>query len=68
MVIDPEDATKVVEIQRSNIEEIHQSATSLMPAGLLDQFNEDEVLDLVAYVLSRGLKKDPRFRKSAQKR
>ncbi|MEI6659081.1 MAG: heme-binding protein [Planctomycetota bacterium] len=68
VVTDPEDATKVVEIQRSTIEEIHQSAASLMPAGLIDQFNEDEVLDLVAYVLSRGLKKDPRFRRSAQKR
>jgi len=68
VVTDPEDATKVVEIQRSTIEEIHQSAASLMPAGLLDQFNEDEVLDLVAYVLSRGVKRDPRFRKSAQKR
>ena len=63
LVIDPEDATKVVTIARSNIEAIHQSATSLMPAGLLDQLNEDEVLDLVAYVLSRGNKKDPRFRK-----
>ena len=68
VVTDPEDATKVVEIQRSSIEEIHQSAASLMPAGLIDQFNEDEVLDLVAYVLSRGVKRDPRFRKSAQKR
>jgi len=68
VVTDPEDATKVVEIQRSTIEEIHQSAASLMPAGLLDQFNEDEVLDLVAYVLSRGVKRDPRFRRSAQKR
>ncbi len=68
VVTDPEDATKVVEIPRSTIEEIHQSAASLMPAGLIDQLNEDEVLDLVAYVLSRGLKKDPRFRKSAQKR
>ena len=68
VVTDPEDATKVVEISRSTIEEIHQSAASLMPAGLIDQFNEDEVLDLVAYVLSRGVKRDPRFRKSAQKR
>jgi hypothetical protein len=34
-----------------------------MPAGLLDQCNEEEVLDLVAYVLSRDKKKDPRFRR-----
>ena len=63
VVTDPEDATKVVTVPRSRIEEIHQSSTSLMPAGLLDQCNEEEVLDLVAYVLSRDKKKDPRFRK-----
>ena len=63
VVTDPEDATKVVDIRRSSIEEIHQSATSLMPAGLLDQCNEEEVLDLVAYVLSRDKQKDPHFRK-----
>jgi hypothetical protein len=39
-----------------------------MPAGLLDQLNEDEVLDLVAYVLARDTKKDPRFRRPAKKR
>jgi hypothetical protein len=32
-----------------------------MPAGLLDQLNEQEVLDLLAYTLSRGNPKDPRF-------
>jgi hypothetical protein len=34
-----------------------------MPRGLLDQLNEREVLDLVAYTLSKGDKNDPRFRK-----
>ncbi|MFM7206853.1 MAG: heme-binding protein [Planctomycetaceae bacterium] len=63
LVTDPEDATKTVTVDRSTIESISQSPTSLMPAGLLDQLNEDEVLDLVAYVLSRGSKKDPRFRR-----
>jgi hypothetical protein len=33
----------------------------------MDQLNESEVLDLVAYVLSRDKKKDPRFRKPAKK-
>jgi len=67
VVTDPEDATKIVEIPRSAIEEITPSTTSLMPAGLMDQLNESEVLDLVAYVLSRDKKKDPRFRKPAKK-
>jgi hypothetical protein len=39
-----------------------------MPAGLLDQLNEDEVLDLVAYVLARDTKQDPRVRRPAKKR
>ena len=67
LVIDPEDATKVLEIARSTIEDIAPSANSLMPAGLLDQLNEAEVLDLVAYVLSRDKKKDPRFHRPAKK-
>jgi hypothetical protein len=36
---------------------------SLMPAGLLDQLNEEEVLDLLAYTLSRGKGNSPLFRK-----
>jgi hypothetical protein len=32
-----------------------------MPAELLDKLNEDEVLDLLAFVLSRGDAKAPMF-------
>jgi putative heme-binding domain-containing protein len=67
IVTDPEDSTKSVEIERSNVEAMTPSATSLMPAGLLDQLNESETLDLVAYVLSRGDKRDPRFAKPRKK-
>jgi putative heme-binding domain-containing protein len=63
IVTDPEDATKFVEIKRSDIEEILPSSESLMPKGLLDQLNETEVLDLLAYTLSRGKKNDGRFKK-----
>jgi putative heme-binding domain-containing protein len=63
IVTDPEDATKFVEIKRSDIEEILPSSESLMPKGLLDQLNETEVLDLLAYTLSRGNKNDGRFKK-----
>jgi putative heme-binding domain-containing protein len=65
VVTDPEDATKFVELARADVEEITTSPVSLMPQGLLDQFNETEVLDLVAYVLSRGKARDPRFKKRA---
>jgi putative heme-binding domain-containing protein len=63
IVTDPEDATKFAEIKREDIEEILPAAESLMPKGLLDQLNEEEVLDLLAYTLARGKPKDPRFKK-----
>lgn len=63
IVTDPEDATKFVRIPRSSIEEIMASPVSLMPSGLLDQLNDEEVLDLLAYSLARGNKKDPRFKR-----
>jgi putative heme-binding domain-containing protein len=66
IVTDPEDVTKCIEIARADVEEITTSPTSLMPQGLLDQLNEAEVLDLLAYVLSRGNEADPRFRKIAR--
>jgi putative heme-binding domain-containing protein len=68
VVTDPENASQSVVIGRSEIDEILPSGTSLMPAGLLDQLNETEVLDLIAYVLSRGSKKDPRFAKPPRQR
>jgi putative heme-binding domain-containing protein len=63
VVTDPEDATKFVRIVRSDVEEITPSAASLMPAGLIDSLNEEEVLDLIAYTLSRGNQRDPRFKR-----
>jgi putative heme-binding domain-containing protein len=63
LVTDPEDATKFAEINRSDIEEILPSGESLMPKGLLDPLNEAEVLDLLAYTLSRGNRNDARFKK-----
>jgi riboflavin biosynthesis pyrimidine reductase len=62
IVTDPEDATKYVEIKRSDIDEIVPAGESLMPKNLLDQLNEREVLDLLAYTLSRGKKNGGRFK------
>lgn len=63
VLTDPEDSTKVVDILKTDIEEIVPSSVSLMPADLLKPLNEDEVLDLLAYLLSRGDKGNPMFRK-----
>jgi putative heme-binding domain-containing protein len=62
IVTDPEDATKFAVISRSDIEAVAPATESLMPRGLLDQLNEEEVLDLLAYTLSRDKPRDPRFR------
>jgi len=67
VVTDPEDATKFVELARSDIEEILPATESLMPKGLLDQLNEREVLDLVAYVLSKD-KSNASFFKTKNKK
>jgi putative heme-binding domain-containing protein len=48
-------------VRRSEIEDMQPSATSMMPAGLLDTMNENEVLDLLAFLLSRGERENPMF-------
>jgi putative heme-binding domain-containing protein len=63
ILTDPEDSTKVAEIKRSEIDEVKPSAVSLMPKDLLKPLNEDEVLDLLAYLLSRGDPNHPMFKK-----
>ena len=63
VLIDPEDSTKIVDILKSEVDEIMASQTSIMPAKLLDQLNQDEVLDLLAYLLSRGDSKNGMFTK-----
>jgi putative heme-binding domain-containing protein len=63
MLVDPEDPTKLVTIPREQIEERVVSTVSLMPKDLLKTLNEEEVLDLMAYLLSRGNPQDPMFRR-----
>lgn len=63
VVTDPEDSTKVVEVAKDEIDTNKPSATSLMPGKLIDPLNETEVLDLLAYLLSRGDPNHPAFKK-----
>lgn len=53
---------QIVEIPKSAVEESRVSTVSLMPTGLLNPLNADEVLDLVAYLLSAGNPEHPAFR------
>lgn len=61
MVVNPEDATKTVTVDREDVEQEKTSAISLMPAELMDKLNEDEALDLIAFLLSRGNPNAPMF-------
>jgi putative heme-binding domain-containing protein len=65
ILTDPEDSTKVVEVKRADIDEVKPSAVSMMPKDLLKPLNEDEVADLMAFLLSRGDPNHPMFKKEA---
>jgi putative heme-binding domain-containing protein len=52
-------------VLKKDIKERRPSKLSMMPQGLLDVLNENEVLDLLAYLRSAGDSKDPAFAKSS---
>ncbi len=63
LLADPEDASKTVVIPKKEIEHQQLSPVSLMPKDLLKSLNQNEVLDLLAYLLSKGNPQDPIFKK-----
>lgn len=63
IVTDPRDPERITSVARSDIRSDRPSAVSAMPGGLLDAFEEEDVLDLLAYLLSGGRETDPLFRK-----
>ena len=50
-------------VSRKNIESMATAKVSMMPKGLLDTLNRDEILDLLAYLLSRGDRHNKMFGK-----
>jgi putative heme-binding domain-containing protein len=48
------DPDKIRNVNRKQIESITPSRISMMPDGLIDNLTQDEVLDLMGYLLSRG--------------
>jgi len=62
LLTDPEDSTKTVKVAKSEIDDRKPNVVSLMPKDLLKSLNENEVLDLLAYLLARGNPKDMMFR------
>jgi putative heme-binding domain-containing protein len=63
VVLDPEDSTKVVELKKEDVADVKPSNISLMPEKLVNGLNENEVLDLLAYMLSRGDPNHSMFKK-----
>ena len=59
----PEDANEIKVVPKDSIESANPSRISLMPEGLLDSLNEDEVVDLLAFLMSRGNENDLIFKK-----
>jgi putative heme-binding domain-containing protein len=57
-MLDP-NATETV--NRNEIEQLSAATTSMMPSGLLNTLSEEELLDLMAFLLSRGNPRDPMF-------
>jgi putative heme-binding domain-containing protein len=57
------DPNGLVHVNAKKVESIERSKVSVMPSGLLDTFKQDEVLDLVAYLLSRGDQANKIFKK-----
>jgi putative heme-binding domain-containing protein len=57
------DPNKISIVKREQVETIGASKISMMPEGLIDGFTTDEILDLVAYLYSRGNRNDKMFRR-----
>ena len=53
---------EIKEIRNADVESRQVSPISMMPLGLINRMNQDEVLDLIAYILSAGDPKHPMFR------
>lgn len=61
------DPKATVDVKRGDVESMEPSSTSMMPAGLLNTLHEDELLDLMAFLLSRGDGNNPMFRSKTEK-
>ncbi len=58
VLVDPLARRDPITIQRDEIEEQVKSPVSIMPAGLLNNLTEEEIIDLVAYIFARGNERD----------
>ncbi|HUG17340.1 MAG TPA: hypothetical protein VMM56_00080, partial [Planctomycetaceae bacterium] len=54
LIENPLAKTPPITLRKSDVEDRKKSPTSLMPKGLLDRLRREEILDLLAYVISGG--------------
>jgi len=50
----PNHPEETVIVQKADIEERRKSSVSTMPAGALDSYNREEILNLIAFIQSNG--------------
>ena len=50
----PFDVSQTITLQKADIESEKPSPASIMPAGLLNRLNGEEVTDLIAYLVAKG--------------
>jgi hypothetical protein len=62
------DPSSLVSVYRDTIEATTPAKNSMMPAGLLDSFTAEEILDLVGYLRSGGNAGHPIYQKSVAAR
>jgi putative heme-binding domain-containing protein len=54
---------EIVPVDRKRLKSMKDSPVSMMPPGLLNSLSKDDVLDLLAYLISQGNPEDPMFAK-----
>ena len=57
------DYTAITQVPRDKIVSMEDSATSMMPPGMINNLTEDQIADLSAYILSLNYPKGPMFKK-----
>jgi len=57
------DPNAITRLKRNDIESMELSKISMMPDGLIDTCTEDEIKDLLAYILSKGDRNPAMFKK-----
>ncbi len=62
IITDPNKLDQITTVDEKDIESREVSKTSFMPVGLLNTLNKEEILDLVAYLLSGGDRGYPGFK------